>query len=101
MQFIVTAYDGTDEKAIERRLEVREVHLKSVERRFGEGQHLYGAAILNDEGKIIGSMMVVEYPSREELDKWLKEEPYVLANVWEKIDIQPCRVAPIFMNLYD
>ncbi|PWW32199.1 hypothetical protein DFO73_101462 [Cytobacillus oceanisediminis] len=101
MQFIVTAYDGKDEKALERRLSVREEHLQGVERRFKEGEHLYGGAILDEEGKMIGSMMVVEYPSREELDQWLKEEPYVTEKVWQKIDIQPCRVAPAFMKLYE
>lgn len=99
MQYIVMAYDGTDEKAMDRRMAVREEHLKFVEQRFKEGEHLYGAAILNDEGKMIGSMMVVDYPSREELDNWLKNEPYVRGKVWQKIDIQPCRVAPIFMGV--
>ncbi|MGG3798401.1 YciI family protein [Metabacillus fastidiosus] len=98
MQYIVTAYDGTDEKAVDRRLAAREGHLKSVERRFKEGQHLYGAAILDDEGKMIGSMMVVDYPSREELDNWLKVEPYVTGNVWQKIEIKQCKVASIFTD---
>lgn len=100
MQFIIMAYDGTDEKALERRLAAREEHLKSVERRFRAGEHLYGAALLDDEGKMKGSMMVVEYQSREELDHWLKMEPYVLGNVWQKIDIAPCSVAPLFMKPY-
>ena len=98
MQFIVTAYDGTDEKALERRMAAREDHLKSVERRFQAGEHLYGLALLDDEGKMKGSMMVVEYQLREDLDNWLKVEPYVIANVWQKIEIQNCRVAPIFMK---
>ena|SRR5665647_286845 len=100
MQFIITACDGIDEKAKERRLAVREEHLKSVERRFQAGEHLYGAAILDDEGNMKGSIMVVEYTSREELDNWLKVEPYVVGDVWQKIDVQPCIVAPIFMKLY-
>lgn len=100
MQYIVMAYDGTDEKAVDRRMEAREEHLKSVERRFKAGEHLYAAAILNDDGKMIGSMMVVDYPSREELDKWLKSEPYVVGDVWRKIEIIPCKVPPIFMDLY-
>lgn len=101
MQYIITAYDGTDEKALDRRLMAREAHLKSVERRIKEGQHLYGAAILDDNGKMIGSMMVVDFPTREELEEWLKIEPYVVERVWQKIDIQACSVAPIFMKLYD
>lgn len=96
MQYIITAYDGTDEQAIDRRLMARDEHLKSVEKRVEAGQHLYGAAILDEDGKMIGSMMVVDFPSKEELDNWLKVEPYVVENVWEKIDIQPCNVASIF-----
>lgn len=98
MQYIVSGYDGTDEKAIDRRLAVRDEHLKSVERRFKAGEHLYGAAILNDAGKMVGSMMVVNYPSREDLDRWLKDEPYVVGGVWQEIKIQPCKVASIFMG---
>ncbi|MCM3214605.1 YciI family protein [Niallia taxi] len=98
MQFVVTAYDGTDENALERRLRARAEHLKSVEKRFKEGNHLYGAALLDDTEKMIGSMMVVDYPSKEALDEWLKEEPYVTGNVWQRIDVLPCKVAPIFME---
>lgn len=100
MQFIVTGYDGTDEKALERRLAARAEHLKSVEERFKSGEFLYGAALLDDEGKMKGSMLVVQYPTREELDKWLEVEPYITGNVWQKIDVQPCSVAPTFMALY-
>ncbi|MFJ8234913.1 YciI family protein [Ureibacillus sp. NPDC094379] len=96
MQYIITAYDGTDEQAINRRLMARDEHLKSVEKRVKDGQHLYGAAMLDEDGKMIGSMMVVDFPSKDELDNWLKVEPYVVENVWQKIDIQPCNVASIF-----
>ncbi|MHC1759095.1 MAG: YciI family protein [Negativicutes bacterium] len=100
MQYLVTGYDGTDEKALERRLAVRDEHLKSLERRFLAGEHLYGAALLSDDGKMTGSFMVVEYPTREELDNWLRVEPYVVGDVWQKIDIQRCNVGPLFMKLY-
>ncbi|BAQ08877.1 hypothetical protein OXB_0405 [Bacillus sp. OxB-1] len=98
MQFIVMAYDGTDDEALSRRLQAREQHLQSVTQRAEAGEHLYGAALLDDDGKMIGSMMVVEYPSREELDRWLKAEPYVLGDVWRKIEIKPCQVPPIFLT---
>lgn len=100
MQFVVTAYDATDEQALERRMLARKEHLSSVEMRFKEGKHLYGAALLDDHGKMIGSMMVVEYPTREAVDEWLKVEPYVTGNVWQKIDVKPCMVAGTFMELY-
>lgn len=98
---MVMAYDGMDEKAMERRLKARDEHLKSVEKRVKEGRHLYGVALLDDEGKMIGSMMIVDYPTRAELDDWLKGEPYIVNGVWQRIEVKPCNVASIFMKLYE
>ena len=98
MQFIVLAYDGTDGEALDRRMQAREEHLRLVKDKVEAGEHLYGAALLDEEGKMIGSMMVVEYPSREALEDWLKVEPYVMGNVWQEIDIKPCQVPPVFMK---
>jgi hypothetical protein len=41
MQFIITAYDGVDENAINRRLAVRENHIKLLETLVEEKKHLY------------------------------------------------------------
>ena len=97
MQYIVTAYDGTDEKALERRMAERDEHVRCIEERFRRGEHKYGAALLDDTGKMIGSLLVVDYPSREELNDWLKVEPYVVGNVWQRVDIQLCKVSSIFL----
>ncbi|MFC2054510.1 YciI family protein [Chloroflexota bacterium] len=95
MQFIVIAYDGIDDKAVERRKAVREDHLKNAKEMFDSGKWLYAAAILDDSGKMIGSMVICDFDSREELKKqWLNREPYVLGKVWEKIDINRAQVAP-------
>lgn len=95
MQFIVIAYDGIDDKAIERRKAVREDHLKNAKEMFDSGKWLYAAAILDDTGKMIGSMVMCDFVSREELKKqWLNREPYVLGKVWEKIDINRALAAP-------
>jgi uncharacterized protein YciI len=99
MQYIITAYDGTDEKALERRLAVREEHLVAVERRFKTGEQIFGGALLDDDGNGIGSVMVLDYPTREDLDHSLKAEPYVSRGVWQKVDIKPCRVASVYMEL--
>ena len=96
MQFLVIAYDGKDEKAMDRRMAVRAAHLAGVEKMKAEGKALYGVAILDTQEKMIGSVMVVEFPSRADLDSWLKVEPYVTGNVWQKIEILPCRVPPLF-----
>ncbi len=98
MQYLVTGYDYTDKDAINRRLSVREAHMAGVEAAVATGQFLYGLALLNEAEKMIGSILVVNYSTREELDAWLAIEPYVTGKVWERIEVVPCRVAPIFMK---
>ncbi len=98
MQFLVTGTDGTDENALERRLAARAAHLKGVAEASERREHLYGAALLDASGKMIGSFLVVEYPDRDALDAWLRTEPYVLGRVWERVEVTPCKVAATFMK---
>jgi len=99
MQFLILGYDGKDEKAFERRMAVRENHLTNAKTMIADGQLLYAAGILNDEGKMIGSMMVAEFDSRDEMnEKWLNNEPYITGKVWDKIKIHPVNVPPLFDN---
>ena len=102
MQFLVTAFDGKDSEACARRMNARPQHLEGIRINIKEGKHLYGAAILDDKGSVIGSVMIVDYPSKEILEnEWLKNEPYVVGGVWKEIDIKPCRVADIFLRNAD
>jgi uncharacterized protein YciI len=95
MQFIVIAYDGVDEEAFERRLAVRDDHLKLAKQMFEGGKWLYAAGIQSDDGKPTGSMIVCDFPSRDELERqWLMIEPYVLGNVWKEMKISRAEVAP-------
>lgn len=95
MQFLLVAYDGTDEGAPARRQNVRPEHLAKIEDLKKTGEFLFGGAILNDEGMMIGSMIVYDFPDRKALDEKLKQEPYITAGVWEKIVIHPYRLAKI------
>jgi uncharacterized protein len=56
---------------------------------------LFGGAILDEGGKMIGSMIVYDFPDRQSLEIRLKEEIYITEGVWEKMDIQPFRLARI------
>ena len=97
MQFLVLGYDGDDAGALERRLAVREDHLAVYRRMHGEGKWLYAAAILDDGGKMIGSMIVCDFASREEMDEqWLRSEPYVRGAVWKRVEVRRAQVAPLF-----
>jgi len=95
MQFIVTGYDGKDKDALDRRMAAREAHLAMAGEMVEKGKWLYAAAILNEDGKMAGSVIICDFDSRQALEKdWLEKEPYVLGKVWEKIDISRAQVAP-------
>lgn len=98
MEFLVIAYDGTEDNALSRRLKAREEHLKLGDKLAQEGKMLYGAAILDDKNKMVGSVLICDFDSRKELDEWLKIEPYVKGNVWDKIEIKKCKVGPSFIR---
>jgi len=92
MQFLVIGKDGKDEKALERRMAAREAHLKLGDTMEASGDRWYGCVMLNDSGKMIGSMAVMDFPSEKELRKWLDKEPYVKGEVWKTIEIYKCNV---------
>ncbi|NLD47058.1 MAG: hypothetical protein GX660_07645 [Clostridiaceae bacterium] len=100
MHYLVIAYDGNDEKALDRRKAAREEHHDGVIRRSKTGEHLFGGGILDGSGNMVGSYLIVNYASREDLDQWLKEEPFVVQGVWQKIEIKPITVASTWMELY-
>ena len=101
MQFVLIGRDGDDGEALARRMAAREAHLAGCAAMRESGRLLYAAALLSDdaEQKMVGSMLVMEWPSRAELDAWLKDEPYVKGEVWKKIEINPCKLAPGFAGL--
>jgi uncharacterized protein YciI len=95
MQFLIIARDFKPE-GLQRRLAVRSQHVALGDKLRASGNFLYGVAMLDDEGTMRGSTMVMDFGSKTELDAWLKTEPYVTGHVWENIEISPCAVGPTF-----
>ena len=95
MQFLLLAYDGTDEGALTRRMSVRQEHLDKIAIMKKTGEFITGGAILDDDGKMVGSMVLYEFPDRAALDERLKEEPYLTMGVWNQVEIRPFRLAKI------
>lgn len=88
MQFIIKAYDG--EGKLDKRMEVRPRHLEGIEK---VKEHILCAGgMLDDEGKMIGSALVMEFADRAELDDYIANEPYVQERVWERIEIERMNV---------
>ena len=99
MQFLVIAYDGTDSEAPARRAKVRQQHLDGVKKLAKEGKAVFGAALIGEDGSMIGSSMVMEYDSKEELlEDWFNQEPYVMGEVWKDVTIKPCKVSDFFLD---
>ena len=95
MQFILIAHDGTDNESLDRRMKSRPEHLAKIAIIKKTGQFLFGGAILDDSGKMIGSVILYEADDRHQLDLILQDEPYINNKVWEKIEIKPFRLAKI------
>ena len=88
MQFLVKAYDG--EGMLDKRMEVRPRHLEGM-KALGK-QIICAGGLLDDEGKMKGSALVMEFESRAALDEYLKNEPYVVESVWQKVEVETMNV---------
>ena len=88
MQFLIRAYDG--EGKLDKRMEVRPRHLEGMKKL---SDHIVSAGgLLDEEGKMKGSALIMDFESRQELDEYIANEPYVLEKVWEKIEVEPINV---------
>ena len=88
MQFVITAYDG--ENVFDKRMAVRPRHLEGMQKLI---DHIVCAGgLLDQAGKPKGSVLVMDFEDRAELDAYLAEEPYVVEGVWDKITVEPMNV---------
>ena len=88
MQFIIKAYDGAG--MLGKRMEVRPRHLEGMAR-LG-GHVICAGGLLDEDGKMKGSALVMDFADRSELDSYLANEPYVQEHVWEEIEVERINV---------
>ena len=67
MQFVVVAHDGKN--MLEKRMSVRPGHLENIARMKAKGQVVIAGGILDDEGKMAGSVLVLDFENRDQLDE--------------------------------
>ncbi|TPX63848.1 hypothetical protein SpCBS45565_g06315 [Spizellomyces sp. 'palustris'] len=96
-QFVVVARDYTDADAPSRRLSIRPVHLERAAKATADGKVITGGAILDshDKNKMVGSVMIFEMDSVEEVERYMQEDPYVKNKVWASWEILSFRPAPL------
>jgi uncharacterized protein len=94
-QYVITAYDYTDAGALNRRMKVRPDHFEGARELKKASNFIFGGAILNDDGKMIGSVMVMQFETEEQLEKWKQTEPYITQKIWETYEIKPFKLADV------
>ena len=56
------------------------------------GQIICAGGLLDDEGRMKGSALVMEFENRAALDDYFKNEPYVVEGVWKKVEVEMMNV---------
>jgi uncharacterized protein len=94
-QYLIHAKDSTDAGALSRRMAARTAHFEGAKALRARGCFVMGGALLNDEGTMTGSTMVLQFETQAEFDAWYASEPYITSNVWEHIEIYAFKMAVI------
>lgn len=95
MWFAVIAQDhpGT----LDKRLEARSAHLARLDALQDEGRLLLAGPFPAIESEnpgpagFTGSLIIAEFPSQAEAQRWAEADPYVAAGVYAKVEIKPFR----------
>ena len=88
MQFIIRALDGADK--LEKRMAVRPRHLDNMAK--VKGRVICAGGLLDAEGRMRGSVLIVDLADRAALDEYLRTEPYIVEKVWETVEAEPMNV---------
>ncbi len=76
-------------------MKMRDEHLGGLKSLIDTGNFLSGGALLDPQGKMIGSSAHVSFESRDALDEWVNNDPYVTGRVWDLIDIREIKLLPV------
>ena len=89
--FVLSCTDR--EGTLEKRLATRPAHLARLQQLDAEGRLIVAGAMPKDpsnpQAGFYGSTMIVDFDSREALDAWLQDEPFLKEGVYSHIDIKP------------
>ncbi|KAI0280481.1 hypothetical protein BGY98DRAFT_1095473 [Russula aff. rugulosa BPL654] len=92
--FSIYAPDYTAPGILDRRISVREEHLKGIDRLRSAGTAKFGGPLVapeltdeKDRTKMIGSLLFFEAESIEEVRKIVESDIYYTSGVWDKENI--------------
>lgn len=96
MYYAIFGHDVADSMAL--RKQVREQHLRRIEALKNDGRLLAAGphpAIDSDdpgEAGFTGSLIIAEFPSLEDAQRWAAEDPYSLSGVFSRVEVKPFKI---------
>ncbi|APR71346.1 MULTISPECIES: YciI family protein [Acinetobacter] len=89
--FVLSCTDR--EGTLEKRLATRPQHIERLQKLDDEGRLIAAGAHPidpnNPQAGFLGSTIIVEFDSREALDVWIEEEPFLKEGIYASIDVKP------------
>ena len=80
------------EKKKKKRLATRPQHLERLQKLDDEGRLIAAGAHPKDpnnpQAGFLGSTIIVEFDSREALDAWIQDEPFLKEGIYADIDVK-------------
>jgi len=95
MYFVIFGRDHPD--SADARARARPLHLARLEALEKEGRLLLAGPMPSPDSpdqaapKMIGSLIVADFPSPEEASAWASLDPYVAAGVYADVEVYPFR----------
>ena len=91
MHFTIIARDDTAPGTLDKRLANRDEHLVRIHAMKADGSIVDGGALLDDDGTMVGSIILCDFPDRAALDAYIQSEVYFRAGIWKDIQVTPFR----------
>ncbi len=89
--FVLTCTDHED--SLEKRLAIRPQHVERLQQLDDAGRLIAAGAHPKDpndpQAGFLGSTIIVEFDSREALDTWILDEPFLKHGIYASIEIKP------------
>lgn len=89
-EFMILTSDGPNGPDI--RAAVRQDHLDWLTAK-ADCKALVAGPWLDETGAMRGSLLIVEAPSRSDLDAWMAHDPYAKAGLSNTVDVRPFKLA--------
>jgi hypothetical protein len=77
--------------ALEVRMRAREAHLAYVGERIGQVK--LGGPLLDDNGDMAGSLLILDVPDRAAAEAFAANDPYAKAGLFQRVEITPFRAS--------